>query len=75
MKWSEQHKLPLNVEKSSHISMSNSMLHISFPGTLNPKIHIQKNLGVYVTKDLKEVFVGLLKKQTQKYSKEFRRRV
>ena len=52
--------------------MSNSMLHISFPGTLNRKIYIQKNLGVYVTKDLKEVFVGLLKKQTQKYSKEFR---
>ena len=53
MKWSEQHKLPLNVEKCSHISMSNSMHHFSFSRTLIEKVHIQKNLGVYVTEDLK----------------------
>ena len=53
MKWSEQHKLPLNVEKCSHISMSNSMHHFCFSGTLIEKVHIQKDLGVYVTKDLK----------------------
>ena len=53
MKWSEQHKLPLNVEKCSHISMSNSMHHFSFSGTLIEKVHIQKDLGVYVTRDLK----------------------
>ena len=54
MKWTEQHKLPLNVEKCSHISMSNSMHHFRFfSGTLIEKVHIQKDLGVYVTKDLK----------------------
>ena len=52
MKWSEQHKLPLNVEKCSHISISNSMHHFSFSRTLIEKVHTQKDLGVYVTKDL-----------------------
>ena len=53
MNWSEQHKLPLNAEKCSHISMSNSVHHFSFSGTLIEKVHIQKDLGVYVTSDLK----------------------
>ena len=53
MKWSEQHKLPLKVEKCSHISISNSMHHFSFSGTLIEKVHIQKDLGIYVTRDLK----------------------
>ena len=58
MKWSEQHKIPLNAEKCSYISTSNSMHHFSFSGTLIEKLHIQKDmgyvtLGVYVTRDLK----------------------
>ena len=53
MKWREQHKLPLNVEKCSLISISNSMHDFSFSGTLMEKVHIQKNLGVYVTRELK----------------------
>ena len=53
MKWSEQHKVPLNNEKCSHISMSNSVHDFSFSGTLIKKVHIQKGLGVYVTSDLK----------------------
>ena len=50
---SEQHKFPLNVEICSHISMSNSMHHFSFYGTLVGNIHIQKDLEVYVTGDPK----------------------
>ena len=50
---SQQHKLPLNVERCSHISMSNSTHHFSFSGTLIEKVHIQKDLGVYITSDLK----------------------
>ena len=33
--------------------MSNSMHHFRFSGTLIEKVHIQKDLGVYVTTDLK----------------------
>ena len=33
--------------------MSSSMHHFSFSGTLIEKVHIQKDLGVYVTEDLK----------------------
>ena len=53
MKRSEQHKLPLNVEKCSHISMSNTMHHFSFSVTLIERVHIKKYLGVYVKRDLK----------------------
>ena len=53
MKRSEQQKLHLNLEKGSHISMSNSMYHFSLSGTLIEKVYIQKDLGVYGTRDLK----------------------
>ena len=33
--------------------MSNSMLHFGSSGNLIEKVHIQKDLGVYVTRDLK----------------------
>ena len=53
MKWSEKHKLPLNAEKCSIILISNSMHDFSFSGTLMEKVHTQKDLGVYETRDLK----------------------
>ena len=53
MKRSEQHKLLLNVEKCSHISISNTKHHFSFSVTLIERVHIQKDLGVYKTRDLK----------------------
>ena len=53
MRWNEQHKLHRNVEKCSHISMCISMLHFTYSVTLIEKVHILKDLGVYVTNNLK----------------------
>ena len=55
MKWSEQYKFPINVEKCSLILISNSMHHFSFSKNLIQKVHIQKDLGIYSTCDLKLV--------------------
>ena len=53
MKWSEKHELSFYLEKFSHILMFNCTHHHSFSGILIEKIHVQKDLGIYVTSDLR----------------------